>query len=138
MPGRPYEILSHTADVGIVTRGSGLGEVIENAAFAMFDLMYELPAAAAVDAVEFESSADGAAELLLEVLAELLYRADAGDLAFSAFAVRVDAGTARVRALAQPTAGVELHGPPIKAVTYHRLRCERVDGAWEAQVIFDV
>lgn len=133
-----YEIVSHTADVGITTRGAGLGDVIENAAFGMFDLMYATPPAAATGTVEFEIAAASAEELLLDVLADLLSRADAAGVAFSSIVVDADLRSARVRALEHPIAGVELHGPPIKAVTYHGLRCEAVHGGWEARVIFDV
>lgn len=138
MAGRPYEIIDHTADVGIVTHGDDLAEVIENAAFAMFDLMYAAPAAPASGAIDFETSADAPPDLLVEVLSELLYRAEAADVAFTDFAVEVQAEEARVRARVHPIAGIELEGPPIKAVTYHRLRCEPSNDGWTAQVIFDV
>lgn len=138
MAGRPYEIIDHTADVGIVTHGDDLAGVIENAAFAMFDLMYPAPAAPASGAVDFEASAGAPSDLLVEVLSELLYQAEAADVALTGFSVEVRADRARVRARTHPIAGIELHGHPIKAVTYHELRCERVDGGWMAQVIFDV
>ena len=40
----PYTVLSHTADTGIVAYGGTLYELFENAAYGMFDLMYDLEA----------------------------------------------------------------------------------------------
>jgi SHS2 domain-containing protein len=37
------------------------------------------------------------------------------------------------------TAGRSLHGPPVKAVTYHALVVAQTpDGRWLARVVFDV
>lgn len=134
----PYEALSHTADTGIITRADTLADVIANAAFAMFDLVYDTVDATAERNFDFVARADDAPDLLVEVLTELLYLSEAEDVAFSVFDVRADVRRAVVHAFGFSTADVELRGPPIKAVTYHDLRCEQVGDRWEAQVIFDV
>lgn len=133
-----YQTLSHTADTGIVTRADTLADVIANAAFAMFDLVYDTADATDARTVDFVARADNAPDLLIEVLTELLYLSETEDVAFAVFDVRADARRAVVRAVGSSTADVELRGPPIKAVTYHDLRCEHTGDHWEAQVIFDV
>ena len=42
MPRPPFEILEHTADVGIVAHGGSLAELFANAATGMFAIMAEL------------------------------------------------------------------------------------------------
>lgn len=133
-----YEQVSHTADTGIVTRGATLEEVVGNAAFAMFDLMYELDDEASGTPVEFELAAASPPDLLVAVLGELLYRSEVDDLAFNDVLVRTGGDRVLVRAHGHPVDPRELRGPPIKAVTYHDLRCEPTEDGWLAQVIFDV
>jgi len=133
-----YDIVEHTADTGIETRGNTLAEAIGNAAFAMFDLMYDLSSVPAGMSVTFESTADSPPDLLVDVLSELLLRSETNDVVFSEFRVHEAGMSATVEAAGAAAVGRELRGPPIKAVTYHRLRCEPAGGDWEIRVIFDV
>jgi len=133
-----YDIVEHTADTGIATRGNTLAEAIGNAAFAMFDLMYDLSSVPAAMPVTFDSTADSPPDLLVDVLGELLLRSETDDIVFSEFRVHEAGMCAMVEAAGATAVGRELRGPPIKAVTYHRLRCEPAGDNWEIQVIFDV
>jgi SHS2 domain-containing protein len=133
-----YDIVAHTADTGIETRGNTLAEAIGNAAFAMFDLMYDLSTVPATMSVAFDSTADSPPDLLVEVLSELLLRSETGDVVFSEFRVQEAGMCATVEAAGATAVGRGLRGPPIKAVTYHRLTCEPAGDDWEIRVIFDV
>lgn len=135
---RPYEQVPHTADIGIITKAESLEAVITNAAYAMFDLMYDLAEVEEDGSIEFEVAAAAPPDLLVAVLSELLYRSEVDDVAFDDVAVRTNDDRMFVRAREQPVDTLELRGPPIKAVTYHDLRCEPTDDGWVAQVIFDV
>lgn len=134
-----YRELSHTADTGIETEAGSLPEVISAAARAMFHLMYGGIEGEATRQLTFEVRAPTCEELLYDVLAELLWRSEAEEVAVSEIRVEVeDAYRARVEARGAPFDEVELAGPPIKAVTYHDLVCRRCDGDWYARVVFDV
>ena len=135
---RRYDIVEHTADTGIETRGDTLAEAIGNAAFAMFDLMYDLSSVPATMSVTFDSTAESPPDLLVDVLSELLLRSETDDVVFSEVRLNEAAMPATVEAAGATSVGRELRGPPIKAVTYHRLRCEPVGDHWEIRVIFDV
>ncbi len=137
MPHR-YEIVSHTADTGIETEGATLGEAIGNAAFAMFDLMFDLSEVTPEMTISFDLEAESPTELLVDVLSELLWRSETGDLAFTDVGVHETGLHASVRAAAADARELELRGPPVKAVTYHQLRCERIGDRWAIRVIFDV
>jgi len=134
-----YRILSHTADTGIVASGASLAEAFENAAFGMFDLVFDLSGVSATDEYRVEVEAESLGELLVAWLSALLTEAEIRNLAFSRFVVEEPAGgPLRGTAWGGPSTGMELRGPPVKAVTYHDLAVERAPGGWRARVIFDV
>jgi len=133
-----YEIIDHTADTGIETGGDTLADAIGNSAFAMFDLMYDLSSIPAERSVTFELAAVSPPELLVDVLSELLLRSETDDLVFTEFRVFESGMRATVDASVGSMRGLELRGPPIKAVTYHDLECAPAGGGWKVRVIFDV
>jgi len=134
-----YEVFSHTADTGIVAHGVSMAEAFENAAFGMFDLVFDLPGVGAVEECRVEVQAETPGELLVAWLSALLAEAEIRDLAFSSFSVDLLPGGRLVGSAAgAPAAGLDLRGPPMKAVTYHDLAVEEVPGGWRARVIFDV
>ena len=134
-----YRTLPHTADIGIVAAGATLAEAFENAAFAMFDITFDLSPASAGERCRVEVEADTPGELLVAWLSALLAEAEIRGLAFCAFEVEAMAG-GRLwgTAAGSSAAGLALVGPPVKAVTYHCLAVEEVPGGWQVQVIFDV
>jgi SHS2 domain-containing protein len=134
-----YEPLDHTADTGIVAYGAGLPELFENAAFGMFDLMFDLSELHTGRDHQVSVEADGLEELLVAWLEELLFRAESEGLAFLAFSVE-ELDEHRLSGVAKGVSseGVELVGPPIKAVTYHDLEVTETESGWRARVIFDV
>ena len=134
-----YEILSHTADAGIVASGASLAEAFENAAFGMFDLVFDLSGVSATEECRVQVEAESLGELLVAWLSALLTEAEIRNLAFSRFVVEDPAGgSLQGTAWGGPFAGLELRGPPVKAVTYHDLAVEPEPGGWRARVIFDV
>jgi len=134
-----YEVMSHTADTGILARGASLREVFENAAFAMFDLMYGTGDLVGEDRVEVEVEAATIEELLVDWLSTLLFEAETNDLAFCSFGIdTLDEGRLIGWASGESTVQMELVGPPVKAVTYHDLLIEEQAGRWSARVVFDV
>lgn len=134
-----YEVLPHTADTAIVAYGSTLEEVFENAAFGMFDLMFDVGALAGSRQVRVEANARSLEEVLVDWLSELLFESEANDLALCSFSVDfVDGGRVEGSAGGVPVGEAELRGPPIKAVTYHDLLVERSTEGWRARIVFDV
>jgi len=134
-----YRILSHTADTGIAAIGATQEEVFENAAFGMFDLMFDLSMVPPEEDCRVEVEGDDPAELLVAWLSALLTEAEIRGLAFSRFRVEgLHSCRLTGAAAGSATAALLLRGPPIKAVTYHGLAVAETPGGWEARVIFDV
>lgn len=137
--GLRYEVMSHTADTGILAHGASPREVFENAAFAMFDLMYGIEDVPGKERVVIEVEATTMEELLVDWLSTLLSEAEINDLAFCSFGIEVlIEGRLIGWASGESTVHMDLAGPPIKAVTYHELAIDRSSDGWSARVVFDV
>jgi SHS2 domain-containing protein len=135
----PYRVLDHTADTGIEATAASPEELIHELAAGMFALTSPLEAEQATAWVTVEAKSPTLADLVFDVLSELLYRAEVEDLAFCEFRVAMEGeGSATITAGGVPIVTAEATGPPIKAVTYHDLVVEERDGGWYGRVYFDV
>ena len=65
-----YEIIEHTADIGIKVKGSDLKELFKNTAVAMFDIMAEKQGleTAKRQKLEIEQKSDSLEELLINFM----------------------------------------------------------------------
>ena len=139
MENKPYELIEHTADVGIRVKGADLKDLFKNAAIAMFDIV----AARKTEAnppkkIIVKQSADNLEELFINWLNELLYLSATKDLIFS------DLQIARLneKGIEAIAAGSDMKNykmnTEIKAATYHQLKLKQIESGWQAEVIFDV
>ena len=135
----PYTVLSHTADTGIEATADTFPELLRELAAGMFGLMGRPDPCAPDRLVEAVVESASHEELVVDLLSELLYHAEVEDLFLCSFEVEATgpAGV-RVRATGVANAGVELTGPPIKAVTYHDVMVSETDEGWYGRVYFDV
>lgn len=134
-----FEVLDHTAEVGISAWGRDLREAFVQAARGMFALMVDLDSVEERVKRRVEVTAEDREDLLVRWLNELLFLVDSEGLVFSRFEIdrmseRELAATAHGETLDparhQPLAGV-------KAATYHQLSVEEGPPARIA-VILDV
>jgi len=134
-----YTVLSHTADTGIEASAPSFGELLEQLAMGMFSIIANVGDRSLDREIELTIDADTPDDLVVDTLSELLYRADVDDVLFGEFTVDVqDEWRIHIAARGFDARGVELAGPPIKAVTYHDLVVRRSDGTWLGRVFFDV
>jgi SHS2 domain-containing protein len=133
-----FELLEHTADIGVRARGATLEEVFEQATLGMAEVLGALRPGAG-EAVGVAVTAGDPGALLVDWLNEVLWLHE----------VRGHAGVAAVRVervagdRADGTVSFSSTDPPaegtfVKAVTYHRLRVGRDAGGWLAEVYLDV
>ena len=140
---KEFEIIDHTADIGIVAYGKTKREVFINAAKGMFeiiagenrDLKENFYAKIKLEAKSLE-------DLLIAWLNELLYISEVKLVILNKF---------KIKELSEGQITAEIGGTKInhlsvrikrevKAVTYHRLEIKKDEesGLWRAQVIFDI
>jgi SHS2 domain-containing protein len=132
-------VLAHTADTGIEATADTLAELVRELAGGMFALISPLDPALARTWVTVGVEADTLPDLVVDILSELLYQSEVGDLVFCDFQVEMGSNLAVIVAAGGiPVSEVDAAGPPIKAVTYHDLVVEKRDNDWYGRVYFDV
>ncbi len=134
-----FEVVDHTADIGLIAYGSTLEEVFVNAAYGMFSLIAELDQVQERIHREIETEAPDQGELLVTWLNELLYFFDAESLLFKRFEIlRLDQTWLQARAFGEKVDPTRHRvKTAVKAATYHLLKLEEGNGL-RAQIIFDV
>jgi SHS2 domain-containing protein len=136
---KDFEILDHTADVGIIAYGSDLKQAFANAARALFSLITELNDVEEVTRRDIEVKASDRESLLVAWLNELIYRFDTEGILFKRFEIiRLDDTHLKARAYGEK-ADSSRHRLKVgvKAATYHMLRVDRNNG-YRVRVIFDI
>ena len=137
---KPFEIIDHTADIGIVAYGADIKQVFANAALGLFNLMADLGNLKEDTKREIELSAEDVEVLLVEWLNELIYISDVEHIIFKRFEINELSNT-QLRATCfgeKIKPGQHRLKREIKAATYHMLRLNKENGSYKVQIIFDI
>jgi len=140
---KEFEILEHTADIGIAAYGKTKREVFINAAKGMFEIIAGKNKNLKenfYDKIKLE--ADNLEGLLFAWLNELLYIGETRMVILNKFQIK-ELSDFQIKAEVE---GMKINPPSvkiekeIKAATYHRLEIKQdgESGLWRAQVIFDI
>ncbi|MBN1503638.1 MAG: archease [Candidatus Eisenbacteria bacterium] len=135
-----YELLDHTADLGMRVEASTLEGLFEEAGLALFDLVTDLSRVRPTGRFEFSLRAENLEGLFVQWLRELVYRFFGEKTAFC----RLEVSGLTEESLTAACWGERVDPArhafrmEIKAVTYHDLRVARSADGWTAEVIFDI
>ena len=136
---KEFEILDHTADIGIIAYGADLRQAFANAAKGLFSLITRLGGVDEVLHRDIELTADDAESLLVDWLNELVYYFDAEGILFKRFDI-IELNNSHLKARGYgekaDSARHELK-MGVKAATYHMLKIEKNNG-YRVQVLFDI
>jgi len=138
---KAYELIEHTADVGIKAFGGSLSECFANAAKGLFDIITDKSAVGSVGQYNITLTAPDLEQLLVDWLSELLFIYSAENIVFGSFDVTVDEKTHFLHAevFGEPYDNQKHgYGMEVKAVTYHMLKVEKGPMGYVAQVILDI
>lgn len=132
-----FEILEHTADVGVRGWGKTLEQAFAQATRGLLDIVgVWKPGPGERESIHVQAHDLGA--LLVDWLGEILYLQDTRDVVVGGLEVSsVDDGRAVgwVELAPRPN---EIEGTAVKAITYHQLEVAERDGGWVAQVFLDI
>ena len=138
MRRKRFELIEHTADVGLVAYGENLAEAFANAAYGMFSIIAELDAVRETESRSVEISEDDVEGLLFEWLNSLIYFFDVEMLLFKRFDI-IELDGSRLQALCYG----EEYDPSrhhlktgVKSATYYMLTVDGMKN--QVQVIFDI
>ena len=132
-----FEILEHTADVGVRAWGGSPEEAFEQATRGLLDITGATGEGPG-ERVQIEVSANDLAGALVDWLEEVLYLQDARDSVITSLKVERAIETAASGWVEIAPRGRQLEGTAVKAITYHQLEVVRRDGIWFATVYFDI
>lgn len=137
-----YELIEHTADIGIRVKAHDLKELFINAALAMFDIIAEKGPSAKGQMPRtpyiIKQKADNLDELFINWLNELLSLSATKELIFNDFKInKLDITKLEATAIGEDIKNYKVN-TEIKAATYHQLKLEETKSGWQAEVIFDV
>ena len=135
-----FEILDHTADIGIIVYGEDLKALFENAGEAFFHLITDMKRVRRRVQRRIEIGKESLERLMVDWLSELLYLHDVEYLLFREFKIE-SVGEDGLRAVVRGEPfqkGVHVIKTEVKAVTYHQIEVRKENGKWRAQIIFDL
>ena len=136
---REFEIIDHTADVGIIAYGTSLNQAFANAARALFSLITELDTVEEVVYRDIELVAPNQESLLVEWLNEFIYLFDTENILFKRFDItKLNNNQLKARGYGEKVdSSKHKLKTGVKAATYHMLKVEKTNGC-RVQVLFDI
>jgi len=136
----PYQLIDHTADIGIKASGETLEELFETAAEAMFDQIVDTRRLKGLGKTRLEVTGIDREDLMISWLRELLFLWNGREMLVKRAAIKAISETALSAVVIYDPYDPQTHEilTDIKAVTYHGIRVEKSEAGWESTVIFDV
>lgn len=137
---RPFEILDHTADIGLRACGETLSDLFTNAALGLQSIALDMDRVKPAASYPLSATGEDTEALLVNWLNEIIYFLDGERIAFSRF---------EVEQLTDQSITAQGWGGPrdrvqhparlvVKAATYHQLTLTRDPRGWTAEVFFDI
>ena len=135
-----YELIDHTADVGIRAFGKTLEELFRNAAIGMFEIIADLDTVGTGEIKEISLSAETVEDLYLLWHQELLFRSAVDGVVYKEFIFQEISKRQLLATIHGEKFNPGKQGlkKEIKAATYHALKVQKTKEGWVGEVIFDV
>ena len=136
---KDFEIINHTADVGIIAYGANMSQTFANAARALFSLITELDNVEEVLHRDIELVAPDQESLLVAWLNELIYLFDTENVLFKRFEItKLNNTQLKARSYGEKVdSSKHKLKTGVKAATYHMLKVDKAN-VCKAQVLFDI
>jgi SHS2 domain-containing protein len=135
-----YQIIDHTADLGIVVKAHSLKNLFINSAKVMIDLIIQGDVKGKTEVREILIEGRDYPDLMVRWLGEILYLFYGENILVSSIEIKSLSRNrikSRIEFVEFDSEYYEILRE-IKAVTYHRISVEKIDDTWKAMVIFDV
>ena len=135
-----YQIIDHTADLGIIVKGPDVKDLFILAAQAMIDLMVKGDISKKTAIRDISVKAEDFPDLMVRWLGEILYLFEGENLIVNSIEIKSISPIQLKSTLTLTSFKPEHHQVlrEIKAVTYHQISVDKVNDGWETKVIFDV
>ncbi len=136
---KDFDIVDHTADVGIVAYGANISEAFVNAARALFSLITDLDDIAEILHRDIKLTAPDQESLLVKWLNELIYLFDTEGIIFKRFDItQLNSTRLKARSYGEKVdSSKHALKTGVKAATYHMLKVDKDNGC-KVRVLFDI
>jgi SHS2 domain-containing protein len=135
-----FEILEHTADIGLRARGTTPEEMFTEAALALQSIVVETLDVEARSEYPIAAGGEDYESLIVNWLGEVLYYLDGQRVVFSRIQIeRLSSTMVAARGWGEPRDAAR-HPPRlvVKGITYHELRISTSPGEWRVEVYVDI
>jgi len=135
-----YQIIDHTADLGIIVKGPDVKNLFILAARAMTDLMVKGDIRDKVAIRDVLVEGEDFPDLMVRWLGEILYLFEGENLIVNSIEIK-SISPIKLKSKLTLTSFQPKHHHilrEIKAVTYHQISVNKANDGWEAKVIFDI
>ena len=136
----PYQIIDHTADLGIIVRSPDIGGLFISAAQVMTELMVKGDLGEKRTLREISVGSEDFPDLMVRWLGEVLYLFAAEKLIPDRIEINAIGPTQLEATITMANFDPKRHRMlrEIKAVTYHQISVRKANDEWEARIIFDI
>ncbi len=137
-----FEIIDISGDIGIRAFGKSLEEVFINSALGMYNLTTDIQKIEKKKTIELSLKGNSLENLLVSWLNELIFQFDTYN--FIGNNISIKAFSSQPPALKAEVKGEEFDPEKherkllVKAATYHKLKIEKNNDEWQAEIIFDI
>lgn len=134
-----YEILEHTADIGLRAWAPSFEEMMGEASLGLVSIALDLEGVAGRQQYPIAAKGDDRESLLVNWLSEVLYYTDGKQVALARFDVNPSDGfTASGVAWGEPREPRHVSKLIVKGVTYHQLKVIHRPDCWMCEVYLDI
>ncbi len=135
-----YELIDHTADIGICVTESTVKDLFEISALAMFEQIADTTNLAGSHTKDIHVKGIDRPDLLINWLRELLWCWTIDNCLVSRVVINDMDNDHLSARIAYDEFDPQTHEilKDIKAVTYHGVSVDQTDAGWQATIIFDV
>lgn len=136
----PYQIIDHTADLGIIVKGHDVNDLFIRAAQAMTDLIVKGDIRDKTAMRDLLVEGEDFPDLMVRWLGEILYLFEGENLILHSVEIKSISPIQLRSTLTLTSFKPKRHQVlrEIKAVTYHQISVNKSDDGWETKVIFDI
>ncbi|MDD5292158.1 MAG: archease [Candidatus Omnitrophica bacterium] len=134
-----FEVIEHTADIGLKIYGKDLKELFTNSAIGLFSLITDLDKVGIKESIKVRLEDDNKEELLVSWLNELIFHFSARNFIPREFKIEEVSENELTAKILGENIDLTKHKilSEIKAATYHELEIKKIGEGFEAKVIFD-
>lgn len=135
-----FELLDISGDAGVRAFGDDLDDLFRNAAAGMYSLITDSESVTPQKSIEVTAAGESLEGLLVSWLNELIFHFDTYGFIGKEIHIHKLHDTLLSATVTGEDFVPERHGGGllIKAATYHKLKIEKREDHWEAEVIFDI